>query len=58
MQDLGVDLAFPKDGEVLTLRVILQAGKMNEGLFPSRFARGFDCFHQIAATANFYDLAR
>jgi hypothetical protein len=58
LQDLGVDLAFPEDGEVLTLGVILQAGKINERLFPNGFTSGFDGFHQISATANLYDLAK
>jgi hypothetical protein len=57
-QDLGVSLAFPEDGEVLTLGVILQAGKINERLFPNGFASGFDGFYQISATANLYDLAK
>ena len=57
-QDLGVGLAFPEDGEVLTLGVILQAGKTNERLFPTWFTSGVDGFYQISATANLYDLAK
>jgi hypothetical protein len=57
-QDLGVSLAFPEDGEVLTLGVVFQAGKIDEHLFPNGFASGFDRFYQISATANLYDLAK
>ena len=57
-QDLGVSLAFPEDGEALALSVILQAGKINERLFPKGFTSGFDSFYQISATANLYDLAK
>jgi hypothetical protein len=57
-QDLGVRLALPEDREVLTLGVILQAGKTNERLFPNGFTSGFDSFYQISATANLYDLAK
>jgi hypothetical protein len=57
-QDLGVRLAFPEDGEVLTLSIILQAGKSNERLFPNGFTSRFDGFYQISATANLYDLAK
>ena len=57
-QDLRVSLAFPEDGEMLTLGVILQAGKSNERLFPNGFTSGFDGFYQISATANLYDLTK
>ena len=33
-QDLGVSLTLPEYGQVLTLGVILQAGKIDERLFP------------------------
>jgi hypothetical protein len=56
-QDLGVNLPFPEHGEAFTLGVILQAGKIDERLFPTGFTSGFDGFHQIAAAANLYDLA-
>jgi hypothetical protein len=58
LQDLSIDLAFPQDGEALTLGVILQAGKINQRLFPNGFTSGFDGFYQIPATANLYDLSR
>jgi hypothetical protein len=57
-QDLGVRLAFPEDGEVLALGVILQAGKSDERLFPTWFTSGFDGFHQVSAAADLHDLAR
>ena len=57
-QDLGVSFAFPKNGEMLTLGVIFQAGESNERLFPNGFTSGFDGFNQVSATANLYDLAK
>ena len=56
-EHLGIDLAFPEDGEVLALGVILQAGKIDERLFPSGIASGLDSFDEMSATANLYDLA-
>jgi hypothetical protein len=52
VQDLGVDLAFPKDRKVLPLGVILQAGKINECLFPVGLASGLDSFDQMPAAAD------
>jgi hypothetical protein len=57
LQDLGVRLSLPEDRKAFTLCVIFQAGKIDERLLPRGFARGFDSFNQISATANLYDLA-
>jgi len=58
LENMRIDLPFPEDRKALALRVILQAGKINECLFPSGLMSGFDGFHQIATTANLYDLAK
>jgi hypothetical protein len=57
-ESMRIGLAFPEHGEVLTLGVILEAGKTNERLFPTWFTSGLDGFYQISATANLYDLAK
>jgi hypothetical protein len=57
-QDLGVRLALPEYGKVLTLGVVFQTGKVDERLFPQRFTSGGDGFDQISATANLYDFAK
>jgi hypothetical protein len=57
LKDLGVDFAFPEDGKALSLRVILQAGKVNERLFPNGLTSGFNAFYQIPVTANLDDLS-
>jgi hypothetical protein len=57
-ESMRIGLPFPEDGEVLTLGVILEAGKTNERLFPTGFTSGFDGFHQISATPNLYDLSK
>ena len=58
LENMRVNFPFPEDGKALALRVILQAGKTNERLFPNGFTSGFDSFYQISATANLYDLAK
>jgi hypothetical protein len=57
LENMRIDLSFPEDRKALALRVILQARKVNERLFPKRFLSRFDGFHQIAAAPNPYDLA-
>jgi hypothetical protein len=54
LQDLGVDLALPKYGEVLALGVVFQAGKIDESLFPTWFTSGFDGFNQISPGTHFH----
>jgi hypothetical protein len=58
LENMRIDLPFPEHREVLTLGVILQAGKLSERLFPAGFTSGLDGFYQISATANLYDLAK
>jgi hypothetical protein len=43
---------------MLALGVVLQAGKIDERLFPNGIAGGLDSLYQISATANLYDLAK
>jgi hypothetical protein len=57
-EGMRIGLPFPEHGEVLTLGVILQAGKTNERLFPTGFTSRFDGFNQISATPNLYDLSK
>ena len=57
-ESMRIGLPFPEHGEVLTLGVVLQAGKTNERLFPTGFTSGFDGFYQVPTTANLYDLAK
>jgi hypothetical protein len=57
LENLRINLSFPEDREALALRVVLQAGKLDERLFPRWLVSRFDGFHQIAAAANLYDLA-
>jgi len=58
LKDLSVNLAFPKNREVLALGVILEAGEIYERLFPNGVVSGFDGLNQISATANLYDLTK
>jgi hypothetical protein len=53
---MRIALPLPEDREALALRVILQARKINERLFPGGLVSRFDGVHQIAPTANLYDL--
>jgi hypothetical protein len=57
LENLRIDLPLPEDGEALALRIILKAGKINQRLLPDGLMSRFDGFHQIAATADLYDLA-
>ena len=53
-----VHRAIPQDGDMLTLGVILQTGKINRRLFPNWSAGGFDGLYQISTTTNLYNLAK
>ena len=55
---LGVDFAFPEDGEAFTLSVIFQAGKIDKCLLPAGLPGGFDSFYQVSPAANLYNLAK
>jgi hypothetical protein len=55
---MRVDLALPEYGYVLTLGVVLQAGKVNKRLFPNAITRRLDGFNKVTAATNLYDLAR
>jgi hypothetical protein len=57
-ENLGVDLALPEDREVLTLRVVFDAGQVDERLLSRRLPRWRDGINQIPAISNLYDLTK
>ncbi len=57
-EDARIDLAFPEDGEPLTLRVIVEAGEIDEGLFPGGVGGRLDALDEIPPGPHLHNRAR
>ena len=58
LENMRIGLPLPEDRKALALRVILQARKINERLFPIGLTSRLHGLYQVAAAANLHDLAR